>query len=193
MKNLAILGPGLLGGSIALATRERGSHRVAMWARRPAAVAEVEKRGIAARASIDLREIVGDAAFVVLCVPIGAMPALARQIAPMLSPETIVTDVGSVKAGVCAQLGGIFRGRVRFVGSHPMAGSDQTGLDFARADLFKGTVSVVTPDESSDPGAVAEVEGFWEALGSRVMPRHRSAHAKSRHLPDAPRRRRWST
>jgi prephenate dehydrogenase len=169
MKSLAIIGPGLIGGSIALAARARGGFRVAMWARRPEAVAEVAARQIADRVSADLREVVADAALVVLCVPVGAMPALAREIAAAIPAGTIVTDVGSVKAPVCAELGAIFRGRGRFVGSHPMAGSELTGLAAARADLFEGAAAIVTPEPDSDAAAVAAVTEFWKGLGSRVI------------------------
>lgn len=167
--NLAILGPGLLGGSIALAARAHGGCQVAMWARRPEAVAEVMALGVTERASTDLRSIVADAALVVLCVPVGAMPGLARELAGALPLGAIVTDVGSVKASVCAELGGLLRDRACFVGSHPMAGSEQTGITAARADLFEGAVSIVTPDPTSDPDAVAAVADFWRTLGARVL------------------------
>jgi prephenate dehydrogenase len=97
------------------------------------------------------------------------MPTLARQVAEAIPAEAIVTDVGSVKAAVCAELGAIFRGRGRFVGSHPMAGSEQTGLSAARRDLFVDAVSIVTPDETSDAAAVAAVVDFWTSLGSRIL------------------------
>jgi prephenate dehydrogenase len=169
MPNLAILGPGLLGGSIALAARERGTHRVAMWARRAAAVEEAEKLGVADRVSTDLKSIVADADLVVLCVPIGTMPGLARQIVEMIPASAIVTDVGSVKAAVCAELGAIFRDRGHFIGSHPMAGSDQTGIAAARAKLFVDAVTIVTPEETTNPAALSTVTDFWNALGSRVL------------------------
>ncbi|MGB8169774.1 MAG: prephenate dehydrogenase/arogenate dehydrogenase family protein [Chthoniobacteraceae bacterium] len=169
MTNLAILGPGLLGGSIALAARARGGFRVAMWARRDEAVAEVESLAFADHVSTDVSSIVAGADLVVLCVPVGAMTALAEKIVETLPSSAIVTDVGSVKASVCAELGAIFRERGRFIGSHPMAGSEQTGIGAARADLFSGAVSIVTPDADSDPGAVASVVKFWTALGSRVL------------------------
>jgi len=169
MKSLAILGPGLLGGSIALAARRVGGWRVGLWARRAEAVAEIGARGIADAASTDLRSIVSGADLVILCVPIGAMPALAREIADAISAQTIVTDVGSVKASVVAELGAIFRARGRFVGSHPMAGSEQTGIAAARAELFEGAACIVTPDASSEAAAVAGVRAFWQSLGSRVL------------------------
>jgi prephenate dehydrogenase len=124
---------------------------------------------IADAVSTDLRSIISDADLVVLCVPIGAMPALAREIADAISPRTVVTDVGSVKASVVAELGAIFRGRGRFVGSHPMAGSEQTGIGAARAELFEDAACIVTPDASSDASAVAEVGAFWKTLGGRVL------------------------
>jgi prephenate dehydrogenase len=169
MTHLAILGPGLLGGSIALTARLHGNYRVAMWARRAEAVVAIDQRGIADRASTDVQSVVADADLVVLCTPIGAMPDLARQIAEAIPAAAIVTDVGSVKAPVCAELAEIFRSRGRFVGSHPMAGSEQTGLDAARDDLFRNAVSIVTPTPDSDVEAVTMVKDFWISLGARVL------------------------
>ena len=185
MKTLAIIGPGLLGGSIALAARRAGGLRTGLWARRAAAVAEIAAMGIADAASTDLRSIVAEADFIVLCVPIGAMPALAREIAGAISPRATVTDVGSVKASVVAELGAILGGR--FVGSHPMAGSEQTGLGAARAELFDGAACIVTPDAASDASATAEVRAFWQTLGARVLEVAPAAHdeivALVSHLP----------
>jgi prephenate dehydrogenase len=169
MTQLAILGPGLLGGSIALAARRAGGFRVAVWARRQEAVVELEKQACAELASTELAAVVREADLVVLCVPIGVMGALAREIAPLLSAGAIVTDVGSVKALVVEELSAIFAGRARFIGSHPMAGSEQTGLAAARANLFDGAACVVTPDGRSDAAALAAVHGFWQTLGCRVL------------------------
>ena len=187
MLSLAILGPGLLGGSIALAARRAGGGRIALWARRAEAVAEVAALGLADAVSTDLRAIVADADLVILCVPIGAMPALAREIAGLISPRTIVTDVGSVKAPVVAELGEIFRERGRFVGSHPMAGSEQNGIRAARAELFDDAACILTPDAASDAAAVAELRAFWQTLGCRVLEVSPAAHdeivALVSHLP----------
>jgi prephenate dehydrogenase len=145
MIRLAILGPGLLGGSIALSARRSGGFHIGLWARRAEAVAEIEALGIADETSSDLEAIVKGADIVVLCIPIGAMPEIARQIAGMISPEAVVTDVGSVKECVVAELEPIFRERGRFIGSHPMAGSEQAGVRAAKADLFDGAACIVTP------------------------------------------------
>lgn len=176
MTRLAIIGPGLLGGSIALAARRAGGFHVAVWARRPEAVAELEKRALAEVASTDLAEVVAEADIVVLAVPIGIMAALARQIVPLVKPGAVITDVGSVKAPVVEELRTIFAQGARFVGSHPMAGSEKTGLDAARAELFDGAPCIVTPDAHSEATAVATIHRFWETLGGRVLELSPTAH-----------------
>ena len=110
----------------------------------------------------------------VLCTPIGAMPSLAQRIAPALSSSATVTDVGSVKAGVVRRLEAILGGR--FVGSHPMAGSEQSGFDAARANLFEGAVCIVTPTPqllSRDPREPCATFGrAWDAVSWRCLPRN---------------------
>lgn len=163
---LAIIGPGLLGGSIALAVRRQmPGARIAIWARRQEAVDEVLQKRIADLASTDLREVAADADLIVLCVPIGVMEPLAEKLASFVSPEALITDVGSVKGPVVESLGRIFAGRGRFVGSHPMAGSEQTGIDAADAKLFEGAVCIVTPDGTTRPEDAERTREFWAMLG----------------------------
>ncbi len=187
MKRIAILGPGLLGGSIALRLRAEGGHHVALWARRPEAIVEINERGCADHASTDVQAVVRNADLVVLCVPVAAMAGLAREIASHLRPDTIVTDVGSVKAALVAELSAIFAGHARFVGSHPMAGSEFTGLAGARADLFAGAACIVTPSATGDDDSVERVSGFWSRLGCRVVQlapqEHDECVALVSHLP----------
>jgi len=184
---LAVLGPGLLGGSIALAVRERyPDSRLALWGRRAEAVESIRQRDVAATVSTDLGSVVEGAELVVLCVPIGAMADLAKQIAPMLSPTALVTDVGSVKGPVVRELTAILGDR--FVGSHPMAGSERDGFDAARANLFEGAVCVVTTGVGSDSTtALGRIEAFWAALGCSVRrtdaDRHDEVVAAISHLP----------
>ena len=176
MTRLAIIGPGLLGGSIALAARRATGFHVAVWARRTEAIAELERRALAESASTDLAAVVQDADLIVLGVPIGAMASLARQMAPLVPRGAVITDVGSVKAPVVEELSAIFAERGRFVGSHPMAGSEQTGLAAARAGLFDDAACIVTPDHRSDATAVAAVSSLWRTLGGRVLELSPAAH-----------------
>ena len=186
-QNIAIIGPGLLGASIALAARRSGDARVAIWARRPRIVEEVRAREIAHVVSSDFAEVIAEADTVVLCVPIGVMPALAREILPHLPPRALVTDVGSVKASVVSKLSAIFRERGRFIGSHPMAGSDKAGHAAASAELFDGRVCIVTPDVATAPEALADATAFWQSLGCRVRTlapaEHDEVVALVSHLP----------
>ncbi len=185
--SIAIIGPGLLGASIALAARRSKDARVAIWARRPQIVEEVRAREIADLVSTDIAAVVADADVVVLCVPVGAMPALASEIVARIQPRALITDVGSVKAGVVAELGAIFHERGRFIGSHPMAGSDKAGHAFASAELFDGRVCIVTPDAATTPDALADATAFWESLGCRVRTlapaEHDEVVALVSHLP----------
>jgi len=188
LNRIAIIGPGLLGGSLALALKARAGAQVAIWARREEALAAVRTQGCADHASTDLVKVVAGADTVVFATPIGVMPALAEQIAPHLAEGALVTDVGSVKAPVCRQLSAIFAdGPGRFVGSHPMAGSEQTGLEAARGDLFDGAVCIVTPEAESVPAAVKQATALWEAVGGQVRilqpDEHDAIAATISHLP----------
>ena len=190
MNKIALLGPGLLGGSLALALRARAPHcRVAVWARREAAVEEVRAAGLCELASTELAPVLEGADTVVLCVPIGAMPELARAMAGLIEPDALVTDVGSVKAPVVEALAPLFEhaGRGRFVGSHPMAGSEQAGLSAARADLFEGTVCIVTPHVGIAPQTLEAATDFWRQVGCEVRTlapaEHDAAIGLVSHLP----------
>ena len=184
---LAVLGLGLLGGSLAGATRQRGvASRVAGAARRADVRAAALARGAVDEAG-DPESAVRGADLVVLATPLFAMPELLRRIAPLLAPGAIVTDVGSVKAGLAEVLPGLLPSGVVYVGSHPMAGSHRSGFEHARADLFEGAACVVT--EASDAAARERVCGLWRALGARVVLRSAADHdaevAWMSHLPHA--------
>lgn len=187
LRKLTILGPGLLGGSIGMAARHRKvAERVVVWARRPEAADEAYKLGVADEAITDSKRAVVDADLVILATPIGAMRALAEQLKPVLPAACVVTDVGSVKYPVVTALGGLLP---NFVGSHPMAGSEQAGIEAARRDLFDGTVCIVTPREDTDKAALQLVHDFWKALGCSVRTlspqQHDEIVARISHLPHA--------
>lgn len=187
--NVCVVGLGLLGGSLGLALKKRGLARsVIGYARREATVREAVDLGAVDTASCDLRLAVSTAELVVLCTPIGQMAPLSRSFAPHLKSGAVVTDVGSVKGPVVESLEPIFQSaECHFVGSHPMAGSDKTGVAAARPELFVNAVSVVTPTSRSDPAAVRSVESLWSAVGARVLRLAPGAHddlvARSSHLP----------
>jgi prephenate dehydrogenase len=188
LRKLSILGPGLLGGSIGLAARQRKvARRVSMWARRPDAADQAYQLGAADEATHDLAKVVVDADLVVLATPIGAMKGLVEQILPVLPAGCVVTDVGSVKYPIVTALSDALAGKARFVGSHPMAGSEQSGIEAARRDLFENAVCIVTPREDTDKAALQLVYDFWKAIGCTVKTlaplEHDEIVARISHLP----------
>ncbi len=185
LRKLTIIGPGLLGGSIGLAARHRKlASRVALWARRPEAADEAWKLGAADEATTDLAKAVDGAELVILATPIGVMESLAQQFKPALPDDCVVTDVGSVKYPVVTALSHRVR---RFVGSHPMAGSEQSGIEAARRDLFEKAVCIVTPTDATDKPALQLVHNFWKDIGCSVRTLSPAQHdemvARISHLP----------
>ena len=180
---------GLLGGSLGLAVRERRlAGQVCGVVRRPEAVAECERLGVVDTATANLALGVRDADLVVLCCPLGQMEGLLRQMLPFLSPDAVITDVGSVKGSVLRLLEPLALSvGARFIGSHPMAGSEKTGPGAARADLFQGSVCVLTPTAQSDSEALRIVGELWMAVGSRLVSLSPTQHddlvSRSSHLP----------
>jgi prephenate dehydrogenase len=136
----------------------------------------------------DLLAAVSKADLVILCTPLAQMRPLAEQMLPALKRGAIVTDVGSVKAGVVRELESIIAGAgAHFVGSHPMAGGEKMGVSAARADLYANAVCVVTPTRKSSATAVRRLERFWQSLGARTLRLDAAQHdllvSRSSHLP----------
>jgi len=172
---VAVLGLGLLGGSVALAAKARGvAKQVAGATRSPEALAAAQRGGALDEAAGSYAEAARGAELVVLATPVYAMAEVVRQIAPVLRPPAVVTDVGSVKAVLCETLPGLLPRGVAYVGAHPMAGSHLRGMGNARADLFEGAVCIVT--RSPDGDALERATGFWRALGARVVHRDPVQH-----------------
>ena len=186
---LAIVGVGLLGGSIALAARAQGVAREIVGIGRDRARLEAPLRaGAVDRVTTDLVAGVRDADLLVLAANVFANEQLLAQAWPAVTPSAVITDVGSTKRGIVAAAERLGLGSPRtFVGSHPMAGSEKSGYAVARADLFQGATVIVTPVEASEPAAVKIVTTFWEALGGRVSALDPDAHdqvvAAISHLP----------
>lgn len=186
---LAIVGVGLLGGSVARAARARGlAGHITGIGRDRQRLAPALKDGTLDAVTTDIAEGVRDADLVVLAATVLANDTLLAQVGQAAPPGAIVTDVGSTKRGIVAAAARLGPSpRVRFVASHPMAGSERSGYGIARADLLEGATVIVTPTEASDPDAVKTVVGFWEAAGARVVTMdpdtHDRAVAAISHLP----------
>lgn len=188
-QKVCVIGVGLLGGSLGMALRrKRLARRVVGYVRRPGAVEECRRLGAVDEATTDLDGAVEGADLVVLCTPLAQMPGLAAAMAGRLKSGVVVTDVGSVKTPVVRQLEPVLhRVGAYFVGSHPMAGNERSGVGAAHPRLFDGAVSVVTPTARTDPSALGQVRHLWTGLGCRVLEMPPDQHdrlvSRSSHLP----------
>ena len=164
-----VLGSGLLGASLGKAVQERGLFdSVHAWSRRPETREKCRAQPWCAAVHDSPDAAVADAELVILCAPVQAIPDLLAQLSAHFASGAVVTDVGSTKASICEAAHEHLPAHVRFVGSHPMAGSEKTGLEHARADLFDGQACILTPTDTSDPAAIDILESFWSRLGMRV-------------------------
>jgi len=175
---VAIIGVGLIGGSLGQALRRTKRYRVLGIARRPETIREARRVGAIDAGSLVLSDVY-QADIVVLATPVEMTIPLIEKIRPCLKPYAIVTDVGGVKGIFDRKIRG-----VRFVGAHPLAGSHKSGVTASRADLFKGAVCVLVPQA---PAAAKIVRAMWEAAGARVLVLSAEAHdtavALTSHLP----------
>ncbi|MFW6061694.1 MAG: prephenate dehydrogenase [Planctomycetota bacterium] len=188
-EHVTIVGVGLLGGSAGLAMKAADpSVRIAGVGRRQSSLDEALHVGAIDTAHLDPAEPVGESDLVILATPVQAFAPILGQIADHLADGAVVTDVGSTKASVVAQAESIV-GPERFVGSHPMAGSEQKGPAFSRADLFEGATCILTPSERTPGELVNRMETLWQALRMRTVrmapAEHDKALAKVSHLPHA--------
>src|SRR5438045_571225 len=190
IQRLSILGVGLLGGSLGLAMKKlvKGC-RVVGYGHRAMTLAKAIEMQAIDEATQDLAAAVREADCIVLCTPVGMFEELLVQMAPDLKPGAVVTDVGSTKRSVVERAGKFLREMVHFVGSHPMAGSEKRGIEFARADLFEASVCITTPLPTSQVSAVETVEQLWRTVGMRIIRMTPQEHdrrvALISHLPHA--------
>jgi cyclohexadieny/prephenate dehydrogenase len=168
-KKIALIGFGLIGGSIARAAREQGlAEKIVTTARSAKTRARVKELGIVDSVVETNVEAVKDADLVILCIPVGACGAVAEEIGDHLKPGAIVSDVGSVKGAVVKDMAPHLPASAHFVPAHPVAGTEHSGPDSGFAELFINRWCILTPPEGTDPDAVERLRTFWAALGARV-------------------------
>jgi len=186
--SVAIVGVGLIGGSIGKALKARRlAARIIGVGRSKESLAAARKAGAVTETALDMA-VVAEADLVVVAAGVAAIPRLLDEIDSVVAPGTLITDAGSTKASIVAAWEKKRRSRRgRFVGSHPIAGSHRRGPDAAEAELFAGRVTVVTPVASTPPRDAEEIGDFWSALGATVFmmsPReHDRILAASSHAP----------
>jgi len=190
IETLAILAPGLLGGSAAMAAHARGvAKRIVIWARRPETRLALQGQPWCHEVLDTPEAAVAGADFVVLAAPVEKIIELAEKIGPKLRAGAVMTDVGSVKGELSRRCHATVSPLAAFVGSHPMAGSQKTGWENGTPQLFEQRVAFITPLENTPTWAVEKVVRFWNDLGSEATTVSADEHdeivAHISHLPQA--------
>jgi len=187
-RRLALIGTGLINGSLALALKRAGAvAHVVGCARHDATLERARARGLCDSTTTDVETAVAGADMVVLGTPPGVIGEVAARLAPGLDAAAVVTDVGSVKQVVVEAVGAALSRPARFVGGHPVAGTEHSGPDAAFASLFEQRRCILTPVAGTDPAAVARVRAMWELVGATVdemtPDHHDRVLAVTSHLP----------
>lgn len=187
---IAIVGTGLIGASIGLAVRERKlAGRVVGIGRTKQTLTKAKERGAVDEITTSLAKGVKLAQLTIVCTPVERVAEQVQAVAAAGLKGALITDAGSTKAEIVATIGCDLPKQARFVGSHPLAGSEKTGPEFARGDLFVNRVVVVTPSKQTVAGDLTAIREFWEQLGARVVEMspedHDAAVAATSHVPHA--------
>lgn len=191
---LTLIGVGLLGGSIGLAARQRGiARRILGFGRRRETLDLAGQCGAIDEGSTDLASVVRPAQLVIVCTPVETVADHVCQVLELLGPDGLVTDVGSTKAEIVSEVARRLASpaeagrRSRFLGSHPLAGGERAGVQFAHPDLLEGRTVIVTPTGQELPQHRQAIREFWQALGARVVEQAPAEHdrivAASSHVP----------
>jgi prephenate dehydrogenase len=185
---VAIVGVGLIGGSIGLALRRRGlASQVIGIGHRAESLRVAQERGAVTQTTLDVATGVAAADLVIVCTPVGRVADDVRTASANCRAGALITDVGSTKAEIVAAVAGCLPRGVGFIGSHPLAGSERSGPAAAEADLFVDRVVVITPDDTARDDDVQSLSDFWTGLGARVVRMSAAEHdrglATTSHLP----------
>ena len=166
---IALIGIGLIGSSLARVIKREGlAEHIAISTRRAGTLKRAQELGLGDSYFGDMAEAVKDADLVIVSVPVGSSGAVAEAIAAHLKPGAVVTDAGSTKASVIAQMQPHIPAGVHFIPGHPLAGTEKSGPDAGFADLFQNRWCILTPPDGTDADEIAKLTRFWEACGSRV-------------------------
>jgi prephenate dehydrogenase len=168
VKRIAIIGLGLIGGSLALALKKRaGGTEIVGFSRSAKTIAAARKCGAIDRAARNLASAVSGADTVVIATPVTVTRDVLSSIAEHLSPDCVVTDTGSTKVQVMKWAGEYLSPQISFIGGHPMAGKEISGISEADAGLFKGCVYCLTPSYCATPEAVKKLKQVVESIGAK--------------------------
>jgi len=176
-EKIAIIGMGLIGGSLGLAIKKRNlAQKVIGISRSQESLRKALEKGAVDEISRN-KEKVKEADFIIVAAPVGVIPELVREILPFLkSKEVIITDVGSTKKTIMERIKKFIPPKIVFIGSHPLAGSEKKGIEFAKTTIFNSSVCFLTPFEDSNSISLEKLKRFWQLLGSLPLVVSPEAH-----------------
>lgn len=189
LNKIAIIGVGLIGGSVGLAVkRKKLAREIAGVCRHKQSLQRAERKGAIDRGALDYKDAVSGADLVILATPVNQIIKLAKKIIPYLKRGCLVTDAGSTKLEIVRSIEKAYaRKHFHFVGAHPLAGSEKKGVIEARADLFEGAICILTRTGKTDSSALKKAAAFWSGIGCRTKvltaQRHDKVVALISHLP----------
>lgn len=188
--NVLIAGLGLLGGSIGLALKDHPDYTVWALGRNTERLNKALEAGIVSRIATEPEALVPEADIIVLCTPVGTIPRMAESLVHLLKPDACVTDIGSTKGWICQNMVRILGdNKGAFLGAHPMAGSEKTGFEHAKPDLFAGHPIVLTKTGFETDHTLTTIEQFWSTLSTNIYwmdpDSHDTTVAITSHLPHA--------
>lgn len=187
---ISIIGVGLIGGSIGMAAKKKKIARhVVGVGRRLSSISKAKKLGAVDEATLDLKKGIGKSNLIIVAAPTDIVIKKIKECVKYINSPTIIIDVASVKEKIVKEIDNIIKNKklISFIGTHPMAGSEETGVSMARPDLFNNSICIITPSKHTKIPAANKIKGFWRALGAKVEvmspDKHDFAVAKVSHLP----------
>lgn len=185
---VTIIGVGLIGASLALALRQNNlCGIISGYGRNEDNLKRARERGIIDDYSLDAKQACHDSDLIVLSTPVGVFGEITKKVRDILKKGSIVTDVGSVKGNLVYEIESLIPKGSFYIGSHPIAGSDRSGIDDAKADLFKSAQCIITPTEDSDTESLRKIAFLWESLGAKIRfmdpYKHDEVYGAISHLP----------
>lgn len=185
---VSIIGVGLIGASFALALRENHlCSTIIGYGRKIDNLERARERGIIDGYTLELSKVCIDSDLVILSTPVSVFKGIIAKIKGTFKKGCLITDVGSVKGKLVYELEEMMPEGTHYIGSHPIAGSDKSGIDEARADLFKNALCIIAPTENSNTAALRKIAALWESIGAKIKfmdpYKHDEIYAAISHLP----------
>ncbi len=169
-KQMTVLGVGLIGASLAQACKQRQLvETIVGFGRNTGNLKRAQERGIIDSGSVDMKTAVAGSDLIVLCTPVGSLVDRVREMIPFLQPGCLITDAGSVKGSLVREIDALMPDTVYYVGAHPIAGGEKSGLEAAKPDLLTGAKCIITPTANTRADALKRITGFWAGVGMQTL------------------------